>query len=122
MEKVLRFIESDSRLNGLQRLESPVSPEEEAIHHGHSSASPLTAGEDAPFRWDHVRVKLKKEVNSTECLSVWENLSFFKISYCWLLQIVTLGMPEVLPTEKVGKYVSPTEWNEVITDPNTVSH
>lgn len=43
-------------------MESPVGPEEEAIHHGHSAASPLAAGEDAPFRWDHVRVKLKKEV------------------------------------------------------------
>uniref|UniRef100_A0A7N0TJU3 Rhodanese domain-containing protein n=1 Tax=Kalanchoe fedtschenkoi TaxID=63787 RepID=A0A7N0TJU3_KALFE len=95
VEKVLGFIESDSRLNGLQRLESPVSPEEEAIHHGHSSASPLAAGEDAPFRWDHVRVKLKKE-------------------------IVTLGMPEVLPTEKVGTYVDPTEWNALITDADTV--
>lgn len=47
---------------GLRQLESPVSPEEEAIHHGHTSSSPLAAGEDAPFRWDHVRVKLKKEV------------------------------------------------------------
>lgn len=44
-------------------IESPVSPEEEAIHHGHTSQSPLGAGEDAPFRWDHVRVKLKKEVH-----------------------------------------------------------
>lgn len=43
-------------------METPVSPEEEAIHHGHISSSPLAAGEDAPFRWDHVRVKLKKEV------------------------------------------------------------
>ncbi|VVB02962.1 unnamed protein product [Arabis nemorensis] len=37
------------------------------------------AGEDAPFRWDHVRVKLKKE-------------------------IVTLGMPSVSPIERVGTY------------------
>ncbi|CAM8897866.1 unnamed protein product [Rhodiola kirilowii] len=95
VKRVLRFIECDTRLNGLQRMESPVSPEDEAIHHGHSSASPLAAGEDAPFRWDHVRVKLKKE-------------------------IVTLGMPEVLPTKKVGTYVSPVEWNELISDPDTV--
>lgn len=63
MEKVLSFIQSDDRLKGLRQLESPVSPEEEAIHHGHSASSPLAAGEDAPFRWDHVRVKLKKEVS-----------------------------------------------------------
>lgn len=62
VDKVLEFIQNDARLNGLRLIESPVSPEEEAIHHGHGSSSPLAAGEDAPFRWDHVRVKLKKEV------------------------------------------------------------
>lgn len=62
VEEVMEFIQIDKRLKGLRRVESPVSPEEEAIHHGHSSSSPLAAGEDAPFRWDHVRVKLKKEV------------------------------------------------------------
>lgn len=62
MERVLTFIQTDDRLKGLRQIESPVSPEQEAIHHGHSSSSPLAAGEDAPFRWDHVRVKLKKEV------------------------------------------------------------
>jgi len=44
-------------------IQSPVTPEDEAIHHGHTSQSPLGAGDDAPFRWDHVRVKLKKEVS-----------------------------------------------------------
>lgn len=95
VEGVLGFIQSDNRLKGLRQVESPVSPEEEAIHHGHNSSSPLAAGEDAPFRWDHVRVKLKKE-------------------------IVTLGMPTVSPTERVGKYVSPGDWNALITDPDTV--
>ncbi|CAL0317827.1 unnamed protein product [Lupinus luteus] len=95
VEKVISFIQSDDRLKGLRLVESPVSPEEEAIHHGHSSSSPLAAGEDVPFRWDHVRVKLKKE-------------------------IVTLGMPDVSPIEKVGKYVGPKDWNALITDPDTV--
>ncbi|KAJ0525686.1 putative Rhodanese-like domain, tRNA uridine(34) hydroxylase, Rhodanese-like domain superfamily [Helianthus annuus] len=95
VEKVLDFIQSDNRLKGLRQIESPVSPEEEAIHHVHTSRSPLAAGEDAPFKWDHVRVKLKKE-------------------------IVSLGMPSVLPNERVGKYVSPNEWNTLISDPDTV--
>ena len=64
MERVIEFIESDVRLSGLRLIESPVSPEDEAIHHGHDKSSPLAAGEDTPFRWDHVRVKLKKEVHS----------------------------------------------------------
>lgn len=95
VEEVLTFVESDDRLKGLRRVESPVSPEEEAIHHGHSATSPLAAGEDAPFRWDHVRVKLKKE-------------------------IVTLGMPTVSPIERVGKYIGPEEWNALISNPDTV--
>ncbi|CAO2816067.1 unnamed protein product [Amaranthus hypochondriacus] len=95
VERVLEFIQSDDRLKGLRQIESPVTPEDEEIHHGHTSKSPVGAGEDAPFRWDHVRVKLKKE-------------------------IVSLGMPDVSPTEKVGTYVSPEEWNTLISDPNTV--
>nr|GEX52172.1 hypothetical protein [Tanacetum cinerariifolium] len=33
-------------------------------------------------------------------------------------QIVSLGMPSVSPNECVGKYVSPNEWNTLITDPD----
>ncbi|WCJ20099.1 tRNA uridine(34) hydroxylase [Euphorbia peplus] len=95
VERVLGFIQSDDRLKGLRQVESPVSLEEQAIHHGHSDSSPLAAGEDAPFRWDHVRVKLKKE-------------------------IVSLGMPTVSPIERVGKYIKPNEWNTLINDPDTV--
>lgn len=133
VEKVLGFIQRDDRLNGLRQIESPVSPEEEALHHGHSSSSPLAAGEDAPFRWDHVRVKLKKEVmNHLKRFqnSCWEFWSSSFTAYCflrWFLfvasydQIVSLGMPTVSPIERVGKYVSPRDWNALISDPDTVS-
>lgn len=30
-------------------------------------------------------------------------------------------MPAVSPIEKVGKYVSPRDWNSLISDPDTVS-
>ena len=33
-------------------------------------------------------------------------------------EIVTIGLPEVNPTETVGTYVSPQEWNQIIRDPN----
>lgn len=47
---------------------------------------------------------------------------FSKLSYSLMFfQIVSLGMPSVSPTEKVGKYVSPNEWNSLITDSDTVS-
>lgn len=32
-------------------------------------------------------------------------------------EIVTLGLPEVDPLQQVGTYVSPTEWNALIADP-----
>lgn len=35
-------------------------------------------------------------------------------------EIVTLGVPEVDPTEQVGTYVSPDEWNTIISDPDVV--
>lgn len=95
VQKVLEFIQADSRLKGLRQTESPAGPEDEIIHHGHSSKSPLGAGDDAPFRWDHVRVKLKKEV-------------------------VTLGVPGISPAKKVGKYANPREWNALLSDPDTM--
>ncbi|CAD6334186.1 unnamed protein product [Miscanthus lutarioriparius] len=95
VDKVLNFIQEDDRLKGLRMIQSPVTPEDEALHHGHTSHSPVGAGEDAPFRWNHVRVKLKKE-------------------------IVTFGDPGVTPTKMVGKYVKPKDWNNLISDPDTV--
>lgn len=35
-------------------------------------------------------------------------------------EIVTLGLPEVNPAEQVGTYVSPREWNQLITDPEVL--
>lgn len=32
-------------------------------------------------------------------------------------EIVTLGLPEINPSEQVGTYVTPEEWNELICDP-----
>jgi UPF0176 protein len=35
-------------------------------------------------------------------------------------EIVTLGLPEVNPSEKTGIYVTPQDWNQVISDPDVV--
>lgn len=35
-------------------------------------------------------------------------------------EIVTLGQPDANPTERVGTYVKPLEWNRVISDPDVV--
>lgn len=31
-----------------------------------------------------------------------------------------MGLPDVNPAKKVGKYVKPKDWNKLISDPNTV--
>lgn len=35
-------------------------------------------------------------------------------------EIVTLGLPEIDPSDRVGTYVSPQEWNDLISDPEVV--
>ena len=35
-------------------------------------------------------------------------------------EIVTMGVPGINPNEQVGRYIAPEEWNEVISDPDTV--
>ncbi|AKG24058.1 oxygen-dependent tRNA uridine(34) hydroxylase TrhO [Calothrix sp. 336/3] len=35
-------------------------------------------------------------------------------------EIVTIGLPEIDPTEQVGTYVTPQEWNQLISDPEVV--
>ena len=35
-------------------------------------------------------------------------------------EIVTMGLPEVDPNQQVGTYVSPQEWNDLISDPEVV--
>lgn len=49
--------------------------------------------EEPPF--ERMKVKLKKE-------------------------IVTLGLPQIDPNDRVGTYVSPQEWNDLISDPEVV--
>ncbi|CAI5991180.1 unnamed protein product [Closterium sp. NIES-64] len=115
-DAVIDWLRADARLAGLRTTVQPAGAEEREVHRaaeameveereeggaeaeavdGQSECSPLAAGRDAPFRWNHVRVKVKQE-------------------------IVTLGMPEVNPADGVGTYVSPREWNDLISDPTTV--
>ncbi|WP_426777770.1 rhodanese-related sulfurtransferase [Lusitaniella coriacea] len=36
-------------------------------------------------------------------------------------EIVTLGKPEVDPSDRVGEYISPQEWNDLLHDPDTIA-
>lgn len=35
-------------------------------------------------------------------------------------EIVTLGIPEINPSEQIGQYVSPQQWNQLLEDPETI--
>ena len=35
-------------------------------------------------------------------------------------EIVTIGLPEINPNNKVGTYVKPDDWNDLISDPNVI--
>lgn len=45
---------------------------------------------------------------------------FYRMKVRLKKEIVALGVNGVSPTKKVGKYVSPEEWNNLISDPNTI--
>ena len=49
----------------------------------------------------------------------WSNKNpFYRMKVRLKKEIVTLGIPEVSPTKKVGVYVKPEDWNNLIDDPD----
>ena len=49
----------------------------------------------------------------------WSNKNpFYRMKVRLKKEIVTLGIPEVSPTKKVGVYVRPEDWNKLINDPD----
>ncbi|GAB4539642.1 MAG: rhodanese-related sulfurtransferase [Pleurocapsa sp.] len=49
-----------------------------------------------------------------------ESLPFARMKVKLKKEIVTIGLAEVDPNQKVGRYVPPKEWNRVISDPEVV--
>lgn len=49
-----------------------------------------------------------------------DTMPFLRMKVRLKKEIVTLGVPGVDPNKKVGTYVSPQEWNEIISDPDTI--
>ena len=45
---------------------------------------------------------------------------FYRMKVRLKKEIVALGVDGVRPTKKVGKYVKPEDWNNLISDPNTI--
>jgi UPF0176 protein len=49
-----------------------------------------------------------------------QKLPFVRLKIKIKSEIVTLGLPEVKPSQQVGTYVNPQDWNQVIADPEVV--
>ena len=49
-----------------------------------------------------------------------EEMPFAKMKVRLKKEIVTIGLPEISPTKQVGTYVPPSEWNNIISDPDVV--
>ena len=45
---------------------------------------------------------------------------FYRLKVRLKKEIVTMGLPEINPNEKVGEYVAPEDWNALIADPNLI--
>ncbi len=49
-----------------------------------------------------------------------EEIPFYRMKVRLKKEIVRLGMPEVNPSDQVGEYVAPEDWNALIADPNVI--
>ena len=49
-----------------------------------------------------------------------EKAPFYRLKVRLKREIVTMGVPDINPTEMAGKYVKPDEWNQLLDDPDVV--
>jgi UPF0176 protein len=52
--------------------------------------------------------------------SVCDEMPFYRTKVKLKKEIVTIGVPDVSPNEKVGTYVEPQDWNALISDPEVL--
>jgi len=65
--------------------------------------------------------KFSDVFKNLEYKSSWSNENpFYRMKVRLKKEIVALGLPEVSPAIKVGKYVKPEDWNSLINDPEVI--
>lgn len=67
---------------------------------------------DNLFQGNFINLEVKFSLHTTQ--------PFLKMKVRLKKEIVTLGVPHIDPTESVGQYVEPKDWNELISDPDTI--
>lgn len=67
------------------------------------------------------RFFLQDHFDALEYKESWaDEMPFHRLKVLVKKEIVTLGMPQVHPSQVVGTYVAPHEWNALISDPNVL--
>tara|TARA_B100000767_G_scaffold97628_1_gene93699 strand:+ start:49 stop:990 length:942 start_codon:yes stop_codon:yes gene_type:complete len=63
----------------------------------------------------------KNKFKNLEYKESWASRNpFYRMKVRLKKEIVSLGIEGISPTKKVGEYVNPKDWNELIKDPNTI--
>jgi UPF0176 protein len=63
----------------------------------------------------------KNKFKNLEHKEAWASKNpFYRMKVRLKKEIVALGVDGISPTKKVGKYVNPEDWNNLINDPNTI--
>jgi len=67
------------------------------------------------------KIHFKANFKNLEHKESWASKNpFYRMKVRLKKEIVALGVDGVSPTKKVGKYVNPEDWNEIIQDPDTL--
>jgi UPF0176 protein len=70
---------------------------------------------------DCLLIFLKEHFHGLEYKESWaDQMPFHRMKVKLKKEIVTLGIPEANPTERVGAYVAPQDWNALISDPDVL--
>jgi UPF0176 protein len=83
------------------------------------------SGDEKGVRAFHKYIKTsplfnKKFIGLTHKESWASNNPFYRMKVRLKKEIVALGVPGVSPIKKVGQYVKPSDWNQLISDPDTI--
>lgn len=70
---------------------------------------------------DSLKNFLEKHFDALEYKESWANhMPFHRMKVRLKKEIVTLGVPNINPAERVGTYVAPEDWNTLITEPDVL--
>ena len=116
-----RFFELDDLEAAKAELESVAAehPVVGTVLVAHEGINGTIAGRPEPFEGFVRALEARFSPLSIKYASA-EEKPFHRFKVRPKKEIVTIGLPEVRPVERVGTYVPPEEWNQLLEDPDVV--